>query len=189
MKRTVIAVLLILSAPVSAERDRASVEAVESLQAYAAYKSGDFDKARALWEDLAERGNTTAMNNLANMFEQGQGTRKDLAASLEWLRKAAELGDPVAQLNLGLAFERGTGIERDNHKAAHWFRKSAAQGDRDAQFNLGVMLATDYGAGIESSGEEQLAEAQRWLEQAAEQGHEEARTFIDLLRARRGGGR
>jgi TPR repeat protein len=181
MTRYLIMALLMLTTPALAERDRASVEAVQSLQAYAAYKSGNFAQARLLWEDLAARGNTTAMNNLANMFEQGQGSPKDPAASIQWLRKAAELGDPVAQLNLGLAFERGTGVTRDNHEAARWFRKSAEQGDRDAQFNLGVMLATNYGAGAESATGEQRAEARKWLTRSAAQGHEEARTFIGLL--------
>ena len=161
MTRYLIMALLMLTTPALADRDRASVEAVQSLQAYAAYKSGNYAQARSLWEDLAARGNTTAMNNLANMFEQGQGIPKDPAASIQWLRKAAELGDPVAQLNLGLAFERGTGVTRDNHEAARWFRKSAEQGDRDAQFNLGVMLATNYGAGAESATAEQRAAQNR----------------------------
>ncbi len=173
--------LLILWLPAVAERDRASVEAVESLQAYAAYKAGDFAAARALWEELAARGNTNAMNNLANMFEQGQGTPKDTSASIKWLREAAERGDSVAQLNLGLAFERGTGVKRDNREAVRWFRRSAEQGDKDAQFNLGVMLATNYGAGVESATDKQRSEAAYWLRKSAVQGHAEARTFLGLL--------
>ncbi len=179
MAATVVSALIVSSA--SADADRTSVEAVESLQAYALYKSGQYEKALELWKALAERGNTTAMTNLANMYEQGQGVERDTAAAAEWLRRAAELGDRVAQLNLGLAFERGTGVERDNREAARWFRRAAEQGDVDAQFNLGVMLATAYGDGADKATAADREEAVTWLEKAAAQNHPEARGFLQLL--------
>ena len=164
-----------------ANEDKASREGVASLEAYAAYKAGDYATARAIWLELAEAGNTTAMNNLANMFDQGQGSEADLSQSVNWLRKAAESGDPVAQLNLGLAYETGRGVPRNNHTAADWFRLAAQQGDVDAQFNLGVMLATAYGEGLAASTTEQQQEARHWLGKAAAQYHPEAATFLRLL--------
>lgn len=161
--------------------DRASTEAVESLKAYAVYKAGDYEQARELWLSLAERGNTTAMNNLANMYEQGQGVAQDRVKAAEWLRRAAELGDPVAQLNLGLAYEKGLGVERDNHNAARWFQEAAEQGDKDAQFNLGVMLATAYGEGPDKATAAEVEQAVHWLRKAAAQNHPEAGPFLRLL--------
>ncbi len=166
----------------NADRDQVSADAITNLEAYAAYKSGDYDRARAIWSRLAMRGNTTAMNNLANMFDQGQGVDEDPVEAARLLRLAAERGDHVAQLNLGLAYERGRGVPRDNRLAAEWFRRAAVQGDAQAQLNLGVMLATNYGAGIETTSAAQRAEAASWLEQAAGNGEPEAAEYLDLLR-------
>jgi TPR repeat protein len=164
-----------------AGRDKASQEAVESLEAYAVYKMGQYDEARIIWLSLASRNNTSAMINLANMAEQGQGVPRDLSSTAKWLRKAAELGDQRGQLQLGLAYEKGLGVERDPKKAADWFLKAAEQGDSTAQFNLGVMLATNYGKGIKSATPEQRQAAIKWLEKAAEDDQPDADTFLDML--------
>ena len=127
MRTVVMALLLASTVPALAGPDRSSAEAVESLKAYALYKAGDYEQARQLWQALAERGNTTAINNLANLYDQGQGVDQDPVEAVRLLRRAAELGDPVAQLNLGLAYERGRGVARDNRIAAQWFRLAAEQ--------------------------------------------------------------
>ena len=163
-------------------RDRASSEAVESLEAYAAYKMGQYDKARNAWLSLAERNNPAAMINLANMFEQGQGVERDLKKAAEWLRQAADLGDTRGQFQLGMAYEKGMGVERNPQTASEWFRKAAEQGDSTAQFNLGVMLATNYGQGIKTSSPGQKKEAIKWLEKAKENDHPDAGGFLKLLK-------
>lgn len=165
------------------ERDRPGQEAVESLEAYAAFKKGDYKTAREQWLSLAERQNTSAMINLANLYEQGKGVDPDPVAAAEWLTKAADLGDSRAQLNLGLAYERGAGVPRDPRRAADWFRLAAEQGDGTAAFNLGIMLATAYGAGLAKSSPAERAEAATWLEQAAAQGHPGAPAFLATVRA------
>lgn len=163
--------------------DRASIEAVKSLEAYAAYKLGDYETARQRWLPLAEGGNTSAMINLANLYEQGQGVARDYAAAAAWLVKAAERDDPRAQVSLGLAYETGQGVERDPHAAAGWFRRAAEQGDSTAQFNLGVMLATAHGEGLAASTPEQRREAMVWLDRAVQGGEREAEDLLNLLRA------
>jgi TPR repeat protein len=165
------------------DRDRASIEAVGNLEAYAAYKMAQYDRARELWLALAEQGNTTAMVNLANLHAQGQGVPRDPAVAFDWTRRAAERGDVRAQLDLGLAYENGTGVARDNRAAADWFRKAAEQGDGDAAFNLGVMLATAYGKGVGVASPEEKREARRWLQLAAERGHRQAPGFLAALAA------
>lgn len=163
-------------------RDRASTEAVESLNAYAAYKMGDYESARQQWESLAQRDNTSAIINLANLYEQGQGVPRDPAKAAEWLRRAAELGDPRGQTQLGMAYEKGLGVPRDLQKAESWFRRAAEQGDTTAQFNLGVMLATAQGKGVSSATKAQRREAADWLEKAAAGGHPDAHEFLATLR-------
>ena len=162
------------------ERDTAA-EAVTNLEAYAAFKMGHHDEARKIWEKLAKKGNTTALINLANMFQQGRGVDEDQKKALSYVRKAAELSDPRAQYELGMAYERGTILERDLQQAAVWFERAAEQGEMDAQFALGVLNATAFGKGLEIATDEQREQAVAWLRKASAQGHEEAKTYLDLL--------
>lgn len=179
-KSCALILLLALASSAFAANDTEK-QAVENLKAYAAYKMAQYDRAHAIWLSLSERGNTTAMNNLANMYEQGQGVEQDFGVAVEWLTRAAEAGDRVAQLNLGLAYEKGRGVPRDNRIAADWFLRAAEQGEQTAQFNLGVMLATNYGLGPETASEIQREQAREWLAKAAEQGHPEAPVMLQLL--------
>jgi hypothetical protein len=164
----------------SEDRDTAA-EAVTNLKAYAAFKMGHHDEARRIWEGLAKKGNTTALLNLANMFQQAQGVDEDQKKALTYVRKGAELGDSRAQYELGMAYERGILVERNLQQAAAWFEKAARQGDVDAQFALGVMNATGFGQGTKVASEAQREQAVAWLGKASAQGHQEAATYLELL--------
>jgi TPR repeat protein len=162
-------------------RDKNSVEAVQSLEAYAKYKMGQYDEAREIWIELADKNNTTAFINLANLYEHGQGVERNLPTSIAWLKKAAELGDSRGQFQLGMAYEKGLGVKKDLHEAAKWLEKAAEQNDGRAQFNLGVMFATNFGQGIMTSSQEQRKQAISWLEKAKENSTEDAQEFLNLL--------
>jgi TPR repeat protein len=153
---------------------------VGALKAYAVFKMGDYEKAYELWKELADEGNTTAMNNIGNLHENGLGFPRDMDKAVQWYRQSAEAGDRLGQLHLGTAYEQGAGVPRDNYQAANWFRKSAEQGDQDAQFNLGVMLITNYGTEQPPS-TTMLKCARYWLEKARLQNHPEARVFLQML--------
>jgi len=186
MKILLILTLLFIVGPLQANefrdgRDKNSVEAVQSLEAYAKYKMAQYEEAREIWLMLAEKDNASAIINLANLYEQGQGVERDLEQSIGWLQKAADLGDTRGQYQLAMAYEKGMGVERDLHKAAYWLEKAAEQGDGQAQFNLGVMLATNYGAGLTTSSEEQRITAIKWLTEADKNGVEDAKEFLALL--------
>ena len=156
-------------------------EAVSNLNAYALYKAGNYDEARAIWERLAEKGNTTALVNLANLFQQGQGVTEDQKHAITYVRKAAELGDARAQHELGIAYEKGTVVERDIESAAAWLKKSAEQDYADGQFAYGVMLATGFGKGIHKASAAERAEALEWLAKAKSNGNVEAADYIKVL--------
>lgn len=164
----------------SKERDLAK-EAVINLKAYAEYKLGHYDKAKKIWEGLAAKGNTTALINLANLFQQGQGVTEDQKQAMGYVERAANLGDARAQYELGIAYEKGTVLERDIEKAASWLKKSAEQDDSDGQFAYGVMLATGKGKGLDKATPEQRAEAISWLKKANANGNLEAADYIKVL--------
>jgi TPR repeat protein len=170
---------------VAAERDNAA-EAVTNLEAYAEYKMGNYDKAREIWEGLAAKGNTTALINLANLFQQGQGVTEDQKKGIVLIEKAAELGDARAQYELGIAYEKGGVVNRDIDKAASWLKKSAEQNYSDGQFAYGVMLAAGRGKGIDNATAADIKEALEWLNKAKARGNLEAADYIKVLEGKAG---
>src|SRR5476649_290652 len=82
----------------------------------AAYKSGDWAKAFEILKPLAALDNsqsTVVQLRLADLYERGQGTPKDLAAAAKWFQKAAERGSPTAEAHLGRLYRLGTGVPKD----------------------------------------------------------------------------
>jgi uncharacterized protein len=173
--------LLPANPPALAQQRSNHKEAVKNLKAYAAYKAGEYDTARQMWEELAAIGNTTALVNLANLFQQGQGVTEDQKRAMSYVIKAAELGDARAQYELGIAHEKGTVVERDIKSAAKWLLKSAEQDYADGQFAYGVMLATSYGKGIDKASAAERSQALEWLKKAKANGNVEAADYIKVL--------
>ena len=190
-----LAVLILGSAgPVAAQMPGAaqgetpdgSAGATVNLKAYAEYKMGHYDEAKRIWEELAAKGNTTAMINLSNMFGQGNGVTADETKAFAYTQKAADLGDARAQHDVGLAYEKGKLVPRDIGKAADWLKKSADQDDGDGQFAYGVLLATGRGKGLEAATEADKAEALAYLRKADANGVGEARDYIKTLGGAKG---
>ena len=175
-----VAAPIVISSVSAEERDNAR-EAVTNLEAYAVYKMGQYDEARKIWEGLAAKGNTTAMINLANLFQQGQGVTEDQKKATELLQQAATAGDARAQYELGIAYEKGHTVARDIAQAAAWLKKSAEQNYADGQFAYGVMLATGQGKGIDKATSQEKSEALEWLNKAKERGNLEAGDYIKVL--------
>ena len=174
-----VALLACMAPPTAA--DSSAHDAVSSLKAYALFKSGDFDTARDIWQRLADKGNTTAMINLANLFQQGMGVNEDQRKALEYVRRAAELGDGRAQYELGIEYEKGVLVERDIERAAYWLQRSAEEDDMDGQFAYGILLATGRGMGPDTVTEPERQQALYWLNRARANGHPDAGDYIRLL--------
>ncbi|GGD35800.1 hypothetical protein GCM10012288_07220 [Malaciobacter pacificus] len=162
-------------------RSENDTNAVLNLKAYAVFKMGQYDEARAIWEDLAKKGNTTALINLANLFEQGNGVKKDRKEALKYIQKAAELNDDRAQYELGIEYEKGIHLPRDIDKAEYWLKKSCENENSDAYLAYGIMLATAKGKGVENITNEQKVEALKWLKLAKQEGESEAADYIRIL--------
>lgn len=173
------------AAPPGAKPD-GSADAVVNLKAYAQYKMGHYDAAKRIWEGLAAKGNTTAMINLSNMFDQGSGVTADQKKAFAYTQKAADLGDARAQHDVGLAYEKGRMVPRDIDKAAQWLKKSADQDYGDGQFAYGVLLATGRGKGLENATDADKAEALDYLKKAKANGNDEAGDYIKTLGGAKG---
>ena len=106
----------------------------------------DYQKAVALYEELAELGRPDAQYNLGVMYELGKGVPQDYSKALHWYNKAAENGNVDAQFDLGFMYFDGEDILQDYQKALYWWEKAAENGDAWAQFNLG--LTYERGEGV-----------------------------------------
>jgi len=180
-----VSILVMMAFAMPARAQDASKDAVSSLKAYAAYKAGNYQEAQKIWQGLADKGHTTAMINLANMFQQGQGVTEDQRHALTYVEKAAELGDKRAQYKLGMAYESGIILKRNIEQAAYWLKKSAENGSPDGQFSYGVLLATVPDEETKT-GDKQVSAANKeraifWLKEAHKNGHLEAKDYIGVL--------
>lgn len=89
--------------------------------------------------------------------------------------KLAELGVPSAQFNLGMSYL----TKADYSHAIKWFAKSAEQGHIRAQVQLGICYA--QGLGINQSEDK----AYYWWLKAAEEGDENAISFVKSMQTQR----
>lgn len=153
---------------------RAKGEAVLQ-QAAQAGKRGDYLAAFKLLKPLAQQGNAVAQNNIAVLYQDGLGVKKNEGEALKWYRKAAEQGLAEAQFDTGLMYARGLGTKQDFAQAAHWYARAAKQGHAEAQNNLAVRYAS--GTGVARN----LLQAKYWFGQAAMRGHPTAAASLREL--------
>ena len=60
---------------------------------YIYYTTKDYTQAFYWYKKAAEAGNSDSMNNLGDMYRDGQGTTKDLEKAKYWYKKACEAGN------------------------------------------------------------------------------------------------
>lgn len=133
-----------------------------------AEKKTAFDITR----EAAEKGDVTAMSNLAFMYAKGIGAEKDESESIHWYKAAAEKGHLTSQYNLGVIYAKGRGVDQDYAKSFKWYKRAAEQGDMNAQATVAMMLAK----GIGTEKNEKLAV--NWYHKAAVQGHIQAQYVL-----------
>ncbi|WP_188750763.1 tetratricopeptide repeat protein [Marinobacterium zhoushanense] len=147
------------------------LDSVNSLRALKnkAYKA-EFDKIKP----AADAGDADAQNRIGEMYEFGQGVKRDIDQAFSWYQKAADQGNVTAWHNLGRCYNFGTGVEQNYATAEEWYRKAAAQGHQEAMFFLGTLYATDHG-GDTSADSDVIAYA--WMHNAAAMGNPTAQAI------------
>ncbi len=150
-----------------------------------AFRQGDLQTARDIWQPLAEAGDPVAQFNLGKLYEYGGDTvRQDYAEAARWYREAADQGIAEAQNNLGLMYAQGLGVPRDPRRAAELWKQAADNDYGLAQYNLA--LAVFRGEGV--SRDERVAVI--WFERAARAGLPDAQYAMgQLMRLGRAGPR
>lgn len=145
--------------------------------AAAAVLRKDYPAAVRLLEPLARAGQAQAQVRLGTLYYHGHGVRESDALALQWFERAARQGLAEAQFHLANMYAYGlapmdTGQDAQR-VAAQWYFEAARQGHAEAQYSLGILFLT--GGGVTPS----VAEARKWIERAAAQGHVDARAYLD----------
>lgn len=127
----------------------------------------------ANWTALAaKQGFAMAQFNLAHMYREGIGFKKDKAEAAKWLWKAAEQGHTEAMVNLAHMHLTGDGVPMDSATSIAWFEMAASYADLKAMVNLGIMHRA--GEGVPRS--DRIAT--EWFRKAAEQGDVDAQLML-----------
>ncbi len=143
----------------------------------AAVNRKDYPEAVRLLDPLAKAGNAQAQLQLGLLHYHGHGVRESDPQARQWFERAARQGLAAAQFQLGNMYAYGLAELPEGadiyRVAAQWYFEAARQGLAEAQYSLGILFLT--GSGVQLSQEEAL----KWIRRAAEQGHADAKAYLD----------
>lgn len=114
----------------------------------AAYEANNLPLAYQKFLAAAKEGHLNSQYNLALMYENGIGVKKNEKEALAWYTKASIAGSSAAQYNLGVLYENGKGTAINFAKANYWYRKAAVQNDGLAIGNLGMLYIRGDGVKV-----------------------------------------
>jgi TPR repeat protein len=152
MRRLIAALALLLPAIAQAGFD-------DGVQAYAV---GEYSKALAEFQPLAEQGDTKSQYFVGFLYHRGYGVPVNNVEAAKWFLKAAEKGDSLSQYYLGKMAEAGEGIPKDLTVAHMWLSLSAkdAPNVRDAAYTREDVLKLER-----KMSAEQIAKAKQMAQQ------------------------
>ncbi len=73
----------------------------------------DYKQAFNWYQKAADQNDAKSQYNLAIMYLNGYGVKKDLSKSVEYYSKSALQGDADSQLQLGIRYLNGEGVEKN----------------------------------------------------------------------------
>jgi hypothetical protein len=96
------------------------------------YERGQKKRAFSAFLAAAKLGNVEAQVNLANLYDSGEGVRRNIRAAKYWYRRAVRNGSAEGAYNLSITYEN-LGQSRWQH---YWLRVASQLGDKDARKKL-----------------------------------------------------
>jgi len=151
--RSLIVLAAALFAPVLPAITAAQGPADEQGPAMAAYRAGDYNTARTLWQQGCNAGSMRDCYELAIVYRDGEGVAADLARATALTTRACEGGIGAACHNLGReqlrALEEGSGTATPAQREAGiaFYRRACKLGTQISCRNLGMHLAREAAAG------------------------------------------
>lgn len=160
-------------APAAAPRPHAGCSVCDGQELL---NEGEYDRAMAIFQHHAAKGDPGAMNDIAFMYEFGLGRAVDFAKARAWYRKAGDLGDGGALANLGHMHEYGEGGPVDYAEAGRLYRAGAdATYGGDAAFRMALMYHRGRGHAVD------LRAAMCWYQVSSNKGDLDARPQIEKI--------
>lgn len=136
-------------------------------------RTGEYQKAYALLQPLAEKGNPAAQRNLGVMYLMGDGVTRDFEKSRVWLEKAAGQGQVPAMVVLSNMYRGSEGHPLDSKQAVRWLKQAANADDLESMNRLGILHYD----------QKEYDQALVWFRKAADRNHAESQSFLgDLYR-------
>jgi TPR repeat protein len=86
-------------------------------------------EALAAYRRAVDLGSAAAINNLATLYENGEGVAASLPEAEKLYRRAAEAGSVMGMSNLARFLEYGRAGRKDLREAARWYKACADKGD------------------------------------------------------------
>ena len=134
-----------------AEDESAGNEKIEAASFYLGYimthneTEGDDEEAASWYKKSLNKGSLRAMNNLAVMYEKGQGVAQDYEKAMTLYELAAMLKDSVAENNMGKIYEYGyCGQQINLEESLKWYKKAAENDCDGAQESVERVLQAIY---------------------------------------------
>lgn len=173
-------------------------------------KNKEYNLSFPCYQRLSTTDYSKAYVGLADAYENGYGTKKNLNRARKYYEKAAENGSGEAAMKLALAYQ----TENNDVDAFKWYKKAADNGDAKAAFAISHMYAagkgtvkneeqSKYWLTISASGgfahsqylmgrmeynrylitkdNDALKKAEEWLKKSSRQGNAEAKKMLNTL--------
>lgn len=137
----------------------------------------DEDKALSWYKKAAAQGDRDALYQLGLLSETGVATSLDFPEAIQFYQQSANKGNAKAMLALARIYQYGLGAPKDNQQAAKYYKELAQLGNPYAQYQL----ATFYYEGLD--GKRMPQEGRQLLQQAQENGSQQARRILQWLDA------
>ena len=126
------------------------------------------DQAHAYLRSAAMAGEPLAQYELGRLTYQYGG---NINTAIDWLEKASKNKDFRANVLLGDIYQYGEGVKPHPERAMRWYREGAENGNGVAMIKMGFIPAFE----AETPAVNDLKEAIKWFEKAAQHPHERVR--------------
>jgi TPR repeat protein len=136
----------------------------------------DTPRAISLLAKAAEGGNSMAMRNLAEVYDEGKKVDRDPEKAHALYTKAAATGDASAMFQLGWSSQQ----QQDYTSARRWYEKAATAGHAASMTNLGFLYQNGLGV------RRDIIKAREWYRHAANLGNEQAARNLKTLQPQPG---
>jgi TPR repeat protein len=128
------------------------------------------------YQDAVGRGYVAALNNLAIIYDNGEGVVADPEQATKMFQQGADQGHPIAMYNLAIRYLNGKGgLQRDFTKAFDLFARASEAGNVASMVQFGVLLYCGCGT------ERNPVRAVEWLRRAANAGSNDAKRQLGFI--------